>query len=550
MTFNPLVSIVIPVYNGANYLREAIDSALGQTYAPCEVIVVNDGSTDNGQTEQVALSYGDKIRYFTKANGGTGSALNLGISKMTGDYFSWLSHDDLYTPDKVAAQIAYVADMALEGCVVYSDFTIVNANGEVEHVMTMPSPAPEAVFEYLYTQGQLHGCTLLIPRRGLLEAGGFPEDKAITQDYEFWLRLCRICPFVRIPQQLVIGRNHPERATIRLTNKRAKELRQFIVDHLLELLVYGRTPWQPRIGNENILLRKAMWACLMKDQPLMVWHVCAIRLIRVSGGQNRLQSLIECLQSLMGYYSRKAFARLNHPLLNKLFPSYTVPIWKWAKNNMAGPAVGLNENARLDFIQTYHNNVFAGTGSSQFQTRVLRKELPRIVQQYGIRSLLDAPCGDFNWMRRTNLEGVRYIGADIVPDLIYRNKLYESEHIAFQVADIRVDQLPMADAVFCRDCLVHLPYADIYAALNNFRRSGHKYLLTTVFPNMNENHDLGEPYPAPFVFPRWWRPINFILSPFNFPQPIELIDEKNTAGIGPIGHKCLALWKIADLPLQ
>ena len=103
--FNPLVSIVIPVYNGANFLAEAIDSALAQTYRNLEVIVVNDGSTDGGATERIACSYGDKIRYFSKPNGGVSSALNLGIEKMKGEYFSWLSHDDLYAPDKIENQV-------------------------------------------------------------------------------------------------------------------------------------------------------------------------------------------------------------------------------------------------------------------------------------------------------------------------------------------------------------------------------------------------------------------------------------------------------------
>ena len=73
------VSIIIPVYNGSNYLKEAIESALAQTYDNVEVLVVNDGSNDGGATEQIALSYGERIRYFKKENGGVASALNVGI---------------------------------------------------------------------------------------------------------------------------------------------------------------------------------------------------------------------------------------------------------------------------------------------------------------------------------------------------------------------------------------------------------------------------------------------------------------------------------------
>ena len=107
--FAPKVSVVIPVYNGANYLREAIDSALSQTYSNIEIIVVNDGSNDKGETRNIALSYGDKIRYFEKENGGVSSALNLGIREMTGEYFSWLSHDDSYKPQKIENSIRYLS---------------------------------------------------------------------------------------------------------------------------------------------------------------------------------------------------------------------------------------------------------------------------------------------------------------------------------------------------------------------------------------------------------------------------------------------------------
>ena len=120
MDANPLVSIVIPVYNGSNYMREAIDSALSQTYPNIEIIVVNDGSTDN--TREIALSYGDKIRYFEKENGGVSTALNLAIDNMRGEYFSWLSHDDVYYPNKVKAEIDALRTSGNMEQAVYSGF--------------------------------------------------------------------------------------------------------------------------------------------------------------------------------------------------------------------------------------------------------------------------------------------------------------------------------------------------------------------------------------------------------------------------------------------
>ena len=122
---NPLVSIVIPVFNGSNFLRDAIDSALAQTYPNFEILVVNDGSSDNGKTEEVALSYGDRIRYFHQPNRGVSAALNTGIREMKGEYFAWLSHDDVFLPRKLELQ---VRALETEGAdvVVYSDYELVD----------------------------------------------------------------------------------------------------------------------------------------------------------------------------------------------------------------------------------------------------------------------------------------------------------------------------------------------------------------------------------------------------------------------------------------
>ena len=96
---NNKVSIIIPVYNGENYIREAIDSALSQTYKNIEIIVVNDGSKDN--TDEICKSYGKKIKYIKKENGGVATALNTGIKAAKGQYIAWLSHDDLYKENRI-----------------------------------------------------------------------------------------------------------------------------------------------------------------------------------------------------------------------------------------------------------------------------------------------------------------------------------------------------------------------------------------------------------------------------------------------------------------
>ncbi|MBM3276054.1 MAG: glycosyltransferase family 2 protein [Candidatus Sericytochromatia bacterium] len=122
------VSIVIPVYNGANYLREAIDSALAQTHPDVEVLVVNDGSTDGGATDAIARSYGDRIRYLDKENGGVSSALNLGIANATGDYISWLSHDDVFLPEKISRSLEAL-ERTDPRTIIYTDIEMIDEAG-------------------------------------------------------------------------------------------------------------------------------------------------------------------------------------------------------------------------------------------------------------------------------------------------------------------------------------------------------------------------------------------------------------------------------------
>src|SRR2546426_12003393 len=136
------------------------------------------------------------------------------------------------------------------------------------------------------------------------------------------------------------------------------------------------------------------------------------------------------------------------------------------------------------FTTIYRNNEWrdaesvSGPGSSLTRTCVIRDELPGLLRTFGARSLLDAPCGDFNWMRHVNLEGVRYIGGDVVPDLIEQNRLkHGNQHRTFILLDITKDVLPRTDAILCRDCFIHFSFAHILAAIANFKRSDFEFLL-------------------------------------------------------------------------
>lgn len=203
------VSIIIPVYNGENYMREAIDSALAQTYKNIEVIVVNDGSRDS--TDEIAKSYGDKIVYIKKENGGVSTALNLALEKMTGDYFSWLSHDDRYYPQKIEREIKYIEENGLldQKVILYSDYDLMDSKSNVyatatkEHDELMKKP------EYCLLRGAINGLTLLIPKQAFIDCGNFRTDLRCVQDYVLWEEMMLAgYKYIHIPEVLVTTRIH------------------------------------------------------------------------------------------------------------------------------------------------------------------------------------------------------------------------------------------------------------------------------------------------------------------------------------------------------
>lgn len=217
--WTPRVSIIIPVYNGVNYMREAIDSALSQTYENVEIIVVNDGSTDGGETEKVALTYGDKIRYFRKENGGVSSALNFGIKNMTGEYFSWLSHDDVYTADKISHQIESLRRWGDESSVALCAHCFINERSE-----RLNKAAPNrftdgrhewtSVLGEILDNGAFSGCALLIPIEAIKKCGGFHEGLRFSQDALLWMQIfCEKYSLVYNGDEDVFSRIHGKQLT-------------------------------------------------------------------------------------------------------------------------------------------------------------------------------------------------------------------------------------------------------------------------------------------------------------------------------------------------
>ncbi len=204
-----------------------------------------------------------------------------------------------------------------------------------------------------------------------------------------------------------------------------------------------------------------------------------------------------------------------------------------------------SKNAENIFTEIYRNNAWggddsvSGTGSDLLQTEAIIRELPGLLGEYNISTMLDIPCGDFHWMKKTVPSGMDYLGADIVEELIQENtRVYAGEHIRFQQLNLIEDCLPEVDLVFCRDCLVHLSFSDISLALDNICRSKSRYLLTTIFTERKSNRDIATGQ---------WRTLNLQLPPFGLPKPKKTIIEACTEADGIYGDKALGLWEIADI---
>jgi len=182
----------------------------------------------------------------------------------------------------------------------------------------------------------------------------------------------------------------------------------------------------------------------------------------------------------------------------------------------------------------------SGKGSNLAATAELRPKLSALLAELDIGLMLDVPCGDFHWMAQVDLGTTRYLGGDIVPDLIADTaRRHARDGVEFRVIDLITGPVPRADLLFVRDCLVHLSHDHVRAALANIRASGATWLLTTTFPAVTDNTDIatGE-----------WRAVNLCLPPFSLPAPQRLIAEGAEDQKGQGTGKMLGLWRIADLP--
>lgn len=206
----PLVSVIIPVFNGQNYLGDAIDSVLSQNYL-LECLVIDDGSMDN--TACIAKSFTNTVKYIYKTNGGVSSARNVGLKHAKGEFVAFLDHDDLMLPGAIEEKVNKLLSNKM--CVlshsniqIIEQGPIVSNNWSINPYPTENPPPTGAILQYLFNANYIITSTVIIKKDVINKIGYFDENISHGEDYEYWLRLAFIGEFEYVNKPLTIYRRH------------------------------------------------------------------------------------------------------------------------------------------------------------------------------------------------------------------------------------------------------------------------------------------------------------------------------------------------------
>ncbi len=220
------VSVIIPTYNRPRWLPETIESVLNQTYPCMEIIVVNDGSTDN--TEEVLESYIGKIKYIYKENGGPGSAVNAGIMAATGKYIARIDDDDLFLPEKLEHQVGMFQQRPELGLVATDNY-VIDTEGEIVETREVLDFSKHGAFLTLLQHCIFSQPTVMVRKECHDEVGLYRNTYA--QDYDMWLRIARAYPVGVIHSPLAMYRRHGSNRSGRLSSdKVAADVQSFVCE--------------------------------------------------------------------------------------------------------------------------------------------------------------------------------------------------------------------------------------------------------------------------------------------------------------------------------
>lgn len=236
----PLVSIVIPVYNGETYLEESIISAINQTYQNLEIVVIDNGSTD--QTRKICEKFISKIKYYYKSHGGPATSFNLGIEKMNGEWLKWFSSDDTLTYDAVESLMNKA--IMTGGQIIYSDYDVIDGKGNF--VRTVKEDPNNTYFEFASKLwlGYIGNANSTLIHRSCFETVGPLDDLGFGEDYDWWLRACLVYryKFFHLTKPILKYRIHPNQISQKRDHE-AFEKNQMLRKRTKELILNKDPDW-------------------------------------------------------------------------------------------------------------------------------------------------------------------------------------------------------------------------------------------------------------------------------------------------------------------
>lgn len=291
------VSVVIPAYNAARYIKQAIDSVLAQSYREYEIIVVDDGSTD--ETPVIAQQFGDAIRCIRQSNRGLSAARNTGIKNARAEIIALLDSDDLWEP-QFLERMVYHLNLHPEAAGIYCGFQYINSKGEVVGEPSLKIVPPELFHATMSDDGNWLAPSAVMFRKRLAEhVGLFDESLQSVQDWDLWIRLSESAPFVGLKEALVEYRRHE--------NNMSKDPERMIND------IYQLT--KKRFGADES--DRSTWSSSKKKAFSDHYRGGAIRFF----ASGRMQKSIDYLQKLAevspeyacSLYLWRGFARAHIP---------------------------------------------------------------------------------------------------------------------------------------------------------------------------------------------------------------------------------------------
>jgi glycosyltransferase involved in cell wall biosynthesis len=243
----PTVSAIIPVYNGARFLRKAIDSVLTQSESPREVIVLDDGSTDN--TREVVERYGSAVKYVYQSNRGLAAARNAGVAASSGDWLAFLDCDDWWLPQKLKLQLEAIRQHP-EAILVYADQWILDLGGRMIYDRATP---PDALWPMLRAQNRIGSPVVVIKRAPFVAIGGYDERLRACEDWDLYVRLISRGEFISIPQPLAVYRQS-QGTLSKDPDRMLMNFEQILEQTLLrDLNGAARHIWRRRIRSQQLL---------------------------------------------------------------------------------------------------------------------------------------------------------------------------------------------------------------------------------------------------------------------------------------------------------